>query len=75
MKLSRINLNLSYQELPFKIPDIAIHQVWHAQFDNDSSHRWLCRVIKSILQDRFAISIFPSAGGIGFSERLVPMGS
>lgn len=45
-------LHLSYQELPFHVPDVPIYQVWHAQVDNDQGHRWLRTLIKNILQDR-----------------------
>jgi DNA-binding transcriptional LysR family regulator len=45
-------VNLSFQELPFKIPDVPIYQVWHAQFENDNAHSWLRNIIKNILQER-----------------------
>lgn len=45
-------LNLAYQELPFAVPDITIHQVWHSQFDHDEAHQWLRKTIKTILQDK-----------------------
>lgn len=45
-------LNLSYQELPFQIPDVPIYQVWHAQYDNDDAHIWLRNLIKTILLGR-----------------------
>ena len=43
-------INLTYQELPFKLPDLPIYQVWHAQFEHDSAHRWLRSVIKNLLK-------------------------
>lgn len=46
-------LNLAYQELPFSIPNIITHQVWHSQYDQDKAHLWLRNIIKGIFQQRF----------------------
>lgn len=45
-------LNLAYQKLPFKAPNITVYQAWHSQFDNDKAHQWFRNTVKTILQDR-----------------------
>jgi len=54
-KRAKTLLNLTYQDLPFKMPNITIHQVWHAQHDHDAAHRWLRGVVKEILQYRLQV--------------------
>jgi DNA-binding transcriptional LysR family regulator len=38
-------------QLPVKIPDITIVQVWHKRSNRDAGHRWLRDQVRQILQD------------------------
>lgn len=40
--------NLTFQNLPFKVPKIKISQVWPRYLDNDPGLCWLRNVIKQI---------------------------
>jgi DNA-binding transcriptional LysR family regulator len=36
--------------MPFRFPQLALYQLWHARFDDDAAHRWLCGVVKKICE-------------------------
>jgi DNA-binding transcriptional LysR family regulator len=36
--------------MPFRFPQLALYQLWHARFDDDAAHRWLRGVVKRICE-------------------------
>lgn len=41
------SLGLVTRELPFEIPEVALHLAWHQRYDNDRAHAWLRGTIRS----------------------------
>ena len=33
--------------LPFAFPQLALYQMWHERYDDDSAHRWLRNLIRT----------------------------
>ncbi len=36
--------------MPFRFPQLALYQLWHARYDDDAAHRWLRSTIKKICE-------------------------
>ncbi|NJO34094.1 MAG: hypothetical protein HC869_14085 [Rhodospirillales bacterium] len=39
---------LEQYPLPFRLPPLALYQLWHARLDDNAGHRWLRQTIKNI---------------------------
>lgn len=42
---------LTVFELPVKVPDIAVSEMWHPRLDADPAHRWLREMIATMCRD------------------------
>lgn len=41
------SLRLVTRDLPFEIPEVALHLAWHQRYDNDMAHAWLRSTVRS----------------------------
>lgn len=44
-------VNIVYQPLPFDLPNIPVHQAWHAKYEHDSGHIWFRTMIQKSLNN------------------------
>jgi DNA-binding transcriptional LysR family regulator len=52
---ARDQLGLITLPLPFDLPPVSLHLLWHQRYDNDRAHTWLLDLVTQTLQDLFCV--------------------
>jgi hypothetical protein len=37
--------------MPFEFPQLALYQMWHERYEDDSAHGWLRNVFRNLARD------------------------